>query len=146
MSEVCTQETVDVDSLSDGALASALLAGAERSGWAQGAAVELVVSEGSWLSRSELRAAVEAWDDGELCALIDWDQVRLDGPASAGELRILELARSLAGVAGSRPLCDLVSGLDERNLTRVLLSVWLAARGLRGCPSWLLETGGSLTC
>jgi hypothetical protein len=120
-----------VERLSDDQLADALLAGASEADWSEQAAVELIVDQRSWLRRSEFRQAVEAevWDDGELCAWIDWTALPVDTPASGGELRILALARSLGGVASERSLADLLTSLDDTNIARVLRAVSTACRG-----------------
>ena len=121
--------SVVVDQLADSQLAAALNAGAGD--WSQQAAVELLVSNGSWMARWELRRAVEIVEhnDGELHGWVDWQEVDMSAPASSGELRILELARSLGGVASPRPLSDLLVGLDDRNLARVLHAFRIASRG-----------------
>lgn len=121
--------SVVVNQLADSQLAAALNAGADD--WSQQAAVDLLVSNGSWMGRWELRRAVEVVerDDGELHGWVDWPEVDMSAPASSGELRILELARSLGGVASRRPLSDLLVGLDDRNLARVLHALRIASRG-----------------
>jgi hypothetical protein len=126
-----SHDAVGVDRLSDDQLADALLAGAMEADWSEQAAVELVVEQRSWLRRSEFRQAVEAevWDDGRLCAWVDWTAVAADTPASWGEVRILALARSLGGVASQRSLADLLTSLDDTNIARVLRAVAKACRG-----------------
>lgn len=121
--------TVVVDQLADSQLAAALIVGADD--WSEQAAVDLLVGNGNWMGRWELRRAVDVveCDDGELRGWIDWSEVDMSAPASSGELRVLELARSLGGVASSRPLSDLFVGLDDRNLARVLRAFRIANRG-----------------
>lgn len=121
--------SVVVDQLADSQLAAALNAGAGD--WSEQAAVDLLVSYGNWIGRWELRRAVEVVErhDGELHAWVDWLEVDTSAPASSGELRILELARSLGGVASPRPLSDLLVGLDDRNLATVLHAFRIASRG-----------------
>ena len=120
-----------VERLSDDQLADALVAGASEADWSELAAVELVVDQRSWLRRSEFRQAIEAevWDDGRLCAWVDWTALAVDTPASGGELRILALARSFGGVASQRSLADLLTSLDDTNIARVLRAVSTACRG-----------------
>ena len=124
--------SVVVDQLADSRLAAALNAGADD--WSEQAAVDLLVSNGNWMGRWELRRAVEVMElgNGELLGWVDWQEVDMSAPASSGELRILELARSLGGVASPRPLSDLLVGLDDRNLARVLHAFRIASRGRNG--------------
>jgi hypothetical protein len=101
---------IDVDRLSDRQLAAALQAGIVGSDWPEQAAIDLLVQHQRWLCRFELRQAVEAAViDGELCAWVAWPYVDMDAAASAGELRILTIARSLGGVASDRTIADLKS-------------------------------------
>jgi hypothetical protein len=123
-------DPIDVDQLSDDQLAAALRAGIVDSDWPEQAAVDLLIQHRSWLSRFELRQAVEAAVlDGELCAWVAWPYVDMDAPASSGELRILAIARSLGGRAPERDLGDLLTSLDETNTARVLRAVSIASRG-----------------
>lgn len=121
--------SVVVDQLADSQLAAALNTGADD--WSEQAAVDLLVSNGNWMGRWELRRAIEVVElgDGELLGWVDWQEIDMMAPASSGELRILELARSLGGVASPRPLSDLLVGLDDRNLARVQHAFRVAARG-----------------
>lgn len=121
--------SVVVDQLADSQLAAALNAGADD--WSEQAAVDLLVSNGNWMGRWELRRAVEVvqCDDGQLHGWVDWQEIDTSAPASSGELRILELARSLGGVASPRPLSDLLVGLDDRNIARVLHAFRIASWG-----------------
>lgn len=121
--------SVVVDQLADSQLAAALNAGADD--WSEQAAVDLLVSNGNWMGRWELRRAVEVVElgDGELLGWVDWQEIDMAAPASSGELRILELACSLGGVASPRPLSNLLVGLDDRNLARVLHAFRIASRG-----------------
>jgi hypothetical protein len=123
-------EPIDVDRLSDDELAAALQAGMVGSDWAEQAAVDLLVQQRSWLGRFELRQAiVAAVLDADVCAWVVWPDTAMDAPASAGELRILTIARSLAGVASVRSLGDLLSSLDNANTVRVLRAVSIACSG-----------------
>lgn len=123
-------DPIDVDQLSDDQLAVALQAGIVGSDWPEQAAVDLLVQQRSWLRRAELRQAiVAAVIDGNPCAWVVWHDVTMDAPASAGELRILALAASLAGVASERSLGDLLSSLDQTNTARVLRAVSIACSG-----------------
>jgi hypothetical protein len=129
-------DSIDVDRLTDDQLAAALQAGIVDSDWPEQAAVDLLVQQRGWLSRFELRQAVEAAVvDGELCAWVAWPYVDMDAPSSSGELRILTIARSLGGVASERNLGDLLSSLDESNTARVLraLSIACSGRDLVSC-------------
>jgi hypothetical protein len=129
-------EPMDVERLLDEELAVALQACIVGSDWPEQAAVDLLVEQRSWLRRAELRQAiVAAVIDGELCAWIIWHEVDLDAPASSGELRILTVARSLAGVGCERSLGHLLSSLDRTNTARVLRAVYIACSGrdLIGC-------------
>jgi len=128
---------VDVDELDDDQLAHALQTAAATESWGIRAAVMLVVENRSWLYRHEFRRAVEAevGGDGRLCAWVDWSEIDTGPPASSGELRILQIALSLAGIASDRPLSDLLAGLDDHNLVRVLQAMTIAARGLLGTQS-----------
>jgi hypothetical protein len=124
------QDPIDIDRLSDDQLAAALQAGIVGSDWPEQAAVDLLIQHRGWLSRFELRQAVEAAVlDGELCAWVAWPFVDMDVPASSGELRILAIARSLGGGAPERDLGDLLTSLDETNTARVLRAVSIACRG-----------------
>ena len=123
-------DPIDVDRLSDDQLVAALQAGIVDSDWPEQAAVDLLVQHRSWLSRFELRQAVEAAVvDRELCAWVAWSYVDMDAPSSSGELRILTIARSLGGVASERNLGDLLSSLDETNTARLLRAVSIACSG-----------------
>ncbi len=123
----CDEE--QVGELSTRQLAAYLLAGAEGARWTEQPAVQLVVSQGTWLDRWEFRQAVDLWIEPDgLRAFVDWQNSE-EAPASGGELRILAIARSLAGVASDRPLDDLLTGLDETNTDRVLEAIGVACRG-----------------
>jgi hypothetical protein len=129
MTGVPTFKPVDVNSLSDRELALGLQTAVTGGFWPEQAAVGLLVTQPRWLGSWELRKAVEA-EVGPfgLRAWVDWTAVT-DGPASSGQLRILELVRSLAGIATGWSLADLLTGLDDINVTRVLEAVELACRG-----------------
>jgi hypothetical protein len=123
-------DPVDVHRLNDDQLAAVLQAGMVGSDWAEQAAVDLLVQHRGWLGRFELRRAIyAAFQEGELCAWVVWHEVDMRAPASSGELRILTIARSLAGVASERSLADLLSSLDESNTARVLRAVSIACSG-----------------
>src|SRR5262245_7363955 len=95
--------------------------------WAAGsyadeAAVELLVTHGSWLRRSDFLAACVDYDhDGTTAAAwIAWDTIasfldRADTGCSGSEARILRLASELAGVDSGHALAELLSSLDDRN-------------------------------
>jgi len=128
-----TPEAMDIDvaALSADELAAALTA--YDASWEYGAAIGLIVGQGSWLQKHEFLQAVEAWVefDGQVVAWVDWEKVDLDALASSGELRILEIARSLAGIPGTRSLADLLTSLDDTNLARVFRAFEICARGWR---------------
>jgi hypothetical protein len=107
-------DNVAVTALTNDELGAALVAGVVDSDWYERAAVDLIVNHPHWLSRAELRRAIVAgWDEGELYAWVAWHEVPENPPASSGELRILDIARSLGGLDAHRRLDDLLSGLDE---------------------------------
>jgi len=120
---------LDVEALSADELAAALEA--YDASWEYGAAIGLIIGQGSWLRKHEFRQAAEAWVefDGQVVAWVDWERVDLDALASSGELRILEIARSIAGIPGTRSLADLLTSLDETNLARVFRAFEICARG-----------------
>jgi hypothetical protein len=126
----------DVEDLDGDQLAQALEVAAVNCSWETRAAIGLIVAQRSWLYRWEFRQAVEVDvdDDGSLCAWVDWSEVDMTAPASSGELRILEIARSLGGIPSGRPLSDLLTSLDDQNLARVIAAVEVAARGYQGAP------------
>jgi hypothetical protein len=116
----------DARSLGDEELASALRASAAGSDPAVGS-VELLIGQGSWLLRDDFRQFISVgvgFSAGRLMAVVDWDAVMAaDLPASSGESQVLAIAAELAGVDCGRPLADLVCGLDDRNLLRVLRAI-----------------------
>jgi len=122
---------VDVEALSPDELADALEVFDASCDYR--AAIGLIIEQGSWLRKHEFRQAVQAWvdRDGQVVALVDWEEVDVDGPASSGELRILEIARSLVGIPGNRSLRDLLNSLDDYNVARVLRAMEATARGWR---------------
>ena len=122
---------IDVEELSADELAAALEAFDASCDY--GAAIGLIIEQGSWLRKHEFRKAVQAWvdRDGRVVGRVDWEEVDVDGPASSGELRILEIARSLVGIPGTRSLRDLLNSLDDYNVARVLLAMEATARGWR---------------
>jgi len=125
---------LDVEGLSEAELAAALEAYDGRCDYR--AAVGLIIEQGSWLRRWEFRQAVEAWvnRDGQPMAWVDWEKVDTDAAASSGELRILHLARSLAGIASERSLSDLLTSLDENNFARVWRAIGTASGWARWVP------------
>jgi hypothetical protein len=116
----------DARSLGDEELASALRASAAGSDPAV-ASVELLIGQGSWLLRDDFRKFISVdlgFSDGQLMAVVDWESVlAADLPASSGESQLLAIAAELTGVDSGRPLADLVCGLDDRNLLRVLRAI-----------------------
>ena len=125
---------LDVEDLSEDELAVALVAYDGRCDYR--AAVGLIVEQGSWLRRWEFRRAVQAWvnREGQLMAWVDWDKVDTDAGASSGEVRILHLACSLAGIPSDRSLADLLTSLDEHNFARVWRAIGLASGWVRWIP------------
>lgn len=118
--------------LSDGELGDALLAGAIGECWSERAAVGLLVAHARWLTRHELRRAIETnvSTDGDVVAWVVWRRVAVaDSTASSGDVHLLELACSLAGVPNDRPLSDLLSSLDCTNAARVLNAISVACTG-----------------
>lgn len=121
-----------VAELSDLELADGLIGGAVGERWSERAAIGLIVAHGRWLSREELRRAVETelGLDGELFAWVVWNRVDVGGvAASSEEVSVLALACSLGGVASDRPLAELLCGLDATNTIHVLNAVWVACTG-----------------
>jgi hypothetical protein len=102
--------------------------------WASGsygteAAVELLIAHRRWLDRPTFHQA--CWIDDGIVG-IDWDTLAARShlePTSSSERRILELAVGLAGQLIPNPssLGDLVSGLDDDNISRVMNAIWHAA-------------------
>ncbi|MQA06646.1 MAG: hypothetical protein GEV07_29405 [Streptosporangiales bacterium] len=99
--------------------------------WAAGsyrdeAAVELLIAHRAWLARRDFRRAClcaeggYAWLDADRAARIADGDETAALPASSGELRILAIVAQLAGQLGSRPLGELVTGLDGHNMRLVL--------------------------
>lgn len=93
------------------------------------AAARLLLDHGLWLRRKDfVRAAVEAWADNNIVfASIRWDRVPgLRLPASGSEIRILDIAASIAGANGV-DLREALSNLDQTSTRLVLRSIALAA-------------------
>jgi hypothetical protein len=98
--------------------------------WAAGsyadeAAAQLLGRHRTWLERHDFEATCLNYDhDGTSPTVwVDWDAVPafLDEAAcSSSEARILRLAAELAGVDTGRPLADLSSSLDDRNVRLVV--------------------------
>jgi hypothetical protein len=116
----------DARGLGDEELASALRVAVAGSDSAV-ASVELLIGHGGWLRRDDFRqfASVDlAFSDGRLMAVVDWKAaLAADLPASSGESQLLAIAAELAGTDSGRPLADLLCGLDDRNLLRVLRAI-----------------------
>ncbi|MQA06833.1 MAG: hypothetical protein GEV07_30455 [Streptosporangiales bacterium] len=110
---------------------------AELRAWATGdlgleAAVNLLTAHRSWLARRDFRDTCVVATPGHLVDDFDLARVWLDFaaaarvadggqlPASDSERQILALAAGLAGYATSRPLHDLITGLDQHNTGLVL--------------------------
>ncbi len=99
------------------------------------AGVELLISHGGFLPRSDFTSFVDSFtsfSDGVTpMAQINWDAVHAalhDGqlPLCGGERRILQLASS---IAAGFPVClrDTLPGLDNRNLQLVITAIGHAA-------------------
>jgi hypothetical protein len=116
----------DARGLGDGELAEALRAAA-AGGDPATASVELLIGQGGWLRRDDFRKLTSVqpgFSDGRLLAVIDWDAVLgAHLSASSGEAQVLAIAAELAGTDSGQPLADLVCGLDDRNLLRVLRAI-----------------------
>lgn len=125
---------------------------AELRAWAAGdygieAAVDLLAAHGAWLDRRDFRdRCVFATDDhlvDEFGLARCWLDLaaaarvanRGELPASGSEIQVLALAAGLAGYPSSRPLGDLIRGLDTGNTRLVLHSVAQTA----GHPVAVLE-------
>ncbi len=95
------------------------------------AAVELLISHGTFLQRDDFTGRFIDYgisiSDGTTLAAIDWEAVitALSSgqlPCSGGERRILMLSASLAaGIPAD--LRDAVTGLDDRNIQRLLTAI-----------------------
>lgn len=122
----------DAEDLDWRELAAALQATAADGSWGYQAAVFLIVEQRNWLHHPEFLQAVEAgWNrHGRVFAWVNWAEVDMTAPASSGELRLMEIARSLAGIPNTQPLRDLLVSFDDNNLARVLRAIQIAARGL----------------
>ena len=99
------------------------------------AAVELLIDHGTFLHRDDFTGRFiehgTSTSDGAMLAAIDWQAAvtALSGgelPCSGGERRILMLSASLAA---SIPvdLRDAVTGIDDRNVQRLLTAIRHAA-------------------
>lgn len=96
------------------------------------AAVELLITEGTWIRRADIRRWIDYTDDPKIVgaygplAYIDWPTVTAaidDGlAASSGELCVLKCATSLVG-RGRWPLSDMTGSLDAINLTALFNAV-----------------------
>ncbi|MQA06843.1 MAG: hypothetical protein GEV07_30510 [Streptosporangiales bacterium] len=117
---------------------------AELRAWAAGdygieAAVDLLAAHGHWLARRDFRDACLHATAEHLVTDFDLPQVWLGFdtaaaiadhgrvPASGSELQMLAVAVELAGYSTSRPLGDLLRGLDDANTGHVLDAIAHAA-------------------
>lgn len=118
---------------------------ADLRAWAKGdyrteAAVDLLAAHHVWLHRPDFTDRCVHTTDTQLVdaglprVWVDIDETgRVAGggpgslPASMSELQVLALAASLANAPVDRPLHDLLSGLDDRNIALVLDAVAHAA-------------------
>jgi hypothetical protein len=112
---------------------AALLRQRATGSYADEAAVDLLISHGTWLERRDfLTTCVDYDNDGaDLVVWVDWHAVPAfleSAPCSASEGRILKLAAELSGIDTGCPLADLLSGLDIHNSDRVLTAIGLALR------------------
>jgi hypothetical protein len=87
----------------------------------------LLIGQRSWLLRDDFGQFISVdleFSDGRLMAVVDWEAVlAADLPASSAESQLLAIAAELSSVDSGRPLADLVCGLDDRNLLRVLRAI-----------------------
>jgi len=112
--------------------------------WARGllaaeAGVELLISNGSFLTRRDFRDRFISVRPGNAhgdpnMATIDWQDIIAaldvrDLPCSGGEQRILRLAASLAD-GSPVSLRDTITGLDHANIS-LLITAILRAAGIR---------------
>ena len=95
------------------------------------AAAELLISHGTFLHRDDFTSRFiehgTSITDGTALAAIDWEAAvtALSGgelPSSGGERRILMLSASLAASIPA-DLRDAVTGLDDRNVQRLLTAI-----------------------
>jgi hypothetical protein len=111
-------------------LAEALRAQA-RGAYAPEASVELLIDHGTWLRRNDFIRRVDLQPTFDHCALmasVDWDAVHAANlVASSSEEQILAIASELAGHDTGQPLDQLLCGLDETNVLRVVRAVVHAA-------------------
>jgi hypothetical protein len=100
-------------------------------GYAVEASVELLIEHGNWLRRNDFVRCIDVQATFDHCALmasVDWDAVYAGNlVASSSEEQILALASELAGHDSGRPLDQLLCGLDDTNLGRVVRAVLHAA-------------------
>lgn len=95
------------------------------------AGVDLLIFSGTFLHRDDFttRFIEHGTSDGTTMAVIDWDAAITalnagELPCSGGERRILTLAASLAGgIPIPVDLSDAVTGLDDRNIRRLLTAI-----------------------
>lgn len=122
----------DAEDLDREELAAALQASAVDCSWGYQAAVSLIVEQRNWLHHPEFLDAVDAgWNrHGRVLAWVKWAEVDMTAPASSDELRLMEIARSLAGIANTQPLGHLLISVDDNNLARILRAIQIAAQGL----------------
>jgi hypothetical protein len=108
-------------------LAAALRAWAKGLYTAEGG-VELLIAHSNWLHRPAFLAACcgpcDRCPGVESMWWVDWDKVAaFEAPCSSSEDAIRLIAAELAGVATGRPLAELLTSLDVRNLALVLDAV-----------------------
>ncbi len=103
------------------------------------AGVALLVAEGTFLRRDDFttRFIEHGTSSRTAMAAIDWDAATAalhagELPCSGGERRVLELASSLSGGIPV-DLRDAVTGLDDRNIQRLVTAI-LHASGKRPEP------------
>ena len=103
------------------------------------AGVALLVAEGTFLRRDDFTSRFIEYgtSSGTAMAAIDWDAVIAalhagELPCSGGERRVLELSSSLSGGIPV-DLRDAVTGLDDRNIQRLVTAI-LHASGKRPEP------------
>lgn len=123
-----------VNDLSVEKLADALRAAVVGSYPSQ-AAVELLITHGTWLRRYDFRACVSYYDADpdpqyghEAFAVVDWQALPSRVLASSStELAVLRIAASLATDEVSVSLRDVIVGLGRSNITAVARAVLWAA-------------------
>jgi hypothetical protein len=128
----------DATNLSIEALAKALRAQAAGV-HTQEAAASLLIHHGTWLRRTDFLQHVTVTTSMNnpriTYASINWNEIDgADLPASSSKLGVLHNALELAGHTTSRPISELLCGLDHTNTLLVLRAVLHAARGASAGP------------